>query len=153
MPSPHCQHAQSCFFSHTLHNPSHTYTSSNTFSGNGPIPFVLDLVDTVEEQKVLQSKARGRIMTDSWLRVLGADGVYSIGDCATMDESPLPGQINPLSCCDMIFLIYIHIHTHTHTYIHTHTLPLRCHKTFVMPSHFHQYASVQVPLNIPTRSQ
>lgn len=33
-------------------------------AGNGPIPFVLDCIDRVEEQKELQSKARGRIATD-----------------------------------------------------------------------------------------
>jgi hypothetical protein len=42
-------------------------------AGNGPIPFVLDVVNTIEEQKVFQAKARGRIVTDNWLRVLGAE--------------------------------------------------------------------------------
>ena len=59
-------------------------------AGNGPIPFVLDFIEQVPEQKSAQNKARGRIVTDSWLRVVGAENVYSIGDCAVMDESPLP---------------------------------------------------------------
>ena len=59
-------------------------------AGNGPIPLVLDVVENIPEQKALQSKARGRIVTDSWLRAAGADGVYSIGDCAMMEDSPLP---------------------------------------------------------------
>ena len=42
-------------------------------AGNGPIPFVLDVVDKIPEQKVFQAKARGRIVTDNWLRVLGAE--------------------------------------------------------------------------------
>lgn len=42
-------------------------------AGNGPIPFVLDVVGKIEEQKVFQAKARGRIVTDNWLRVLGAE--------------------------------------------------------------------------------
>jgi NADH dehydrogenase FAD-containing subunit len=42
-------------------------------AGNGPIPFVLDVVNTIEEQKAFQAKARGRIVTDNWLRVLGAE--------------------------------------------------------------------------------
>ena len=42
-------------------------------AGNGPIPFVLDVVNNIEEQKVFQGKARGRIVTDNWLRVLGAE--------------------------------------------------------------------------------
>jgi NADH dehydrogenase FAD-containing subunit len=39
---------------------------------------------------LIKAKARGRIVTDNWLRVLGAEGVYSIGDCAMMQDSPLP---------------------------------------------------------------
>lgn len=42
-------------------------------AGNGPIPFVLDVVGKIEDQKVFQAKARGRIVTDNWLRVLGAE--------------------------------------------------------------------------------
>jgi len=59
-------------------------------AGNGPIPLVLDVVDKVPGQKEFQAKARGRVVTDNWLRVLGAEGVYSIGDCAMMQDSPLP---------------------------------------------------------------
>lgn len=37
-------------------------------AGNGPIPLVLDVVNSVSEQKEFQAKARGRIVTDNWLR-------------------------------------------------------------------------------------
>ena len=42
-------------------------------AGNGPIPFVLDTVNKIAEQQSLQGKARGRIVTDNWLRVMGAE--------------------------------------------------------------------------------
>lgn len=59
-------------------------------AGNGPIPLVLDIVEKIEQQKVIQSKARGRIGIDGWLRVAGADGVYAIGDCTFQEDNPLP---------------------------------------------------------------
>lgn len=59
-------------------------------AGNGPVPLVLDLIEGIPEQREQQSKARGRLVTDPWMRVLGADGVLGIGDCAFCSESPLP---------------------------------------------------------------
>lgn len=41
---------------------------------------MLDVVGKIEEQKVFQAKARGRIVTDSWLRVLGAEVSVRAGD-------------------------------------------------------------------------
>jgi NADH dehydrogenase FAD-containing subunit len=59
-------------------------------AGNGPVPVVLDMIQTVDAQKTQQQKARGRLCVDSWQRVLGAEGVLSIGDCAFNPEAPLP---------------------------------------------------------------
>lgn len=59
-------------------------------AGNGPIPFVNDLISGVEEQKAVQDQARGRIAIDSWCRMRGADNVYAIGDCTFNQENPLP---------------------------------------------------------------
>jgi NADH dehydrogenase FAD-containing subunit len=59
-------------------------------AGNGPVPLVLDLIEAVPEQKAAQNKGRGRLATDAWLRVIGTEGILSIGDCAFQLESPLP---------------------------------------------------------------
>ena len=59
-------------------------------AGNGPIPLVLETIRAIDQQQALQSQARGRLVTDPWLRVLGAPGVFSIGDCAIIDGAPLP---------------------------------------------------------------
>lgn len=39
---------------------------------------------------------RGRLVTDDWLRVLGAPSVFALGDCAVVDDKPLPqtAQVN-----------------------------------------------------------
>lgn len=51
----------------------------------------------VESQRSAQAKARGRIVTDSWLRMVGwadakdgSSGVFSIGDCAMIEDRSLP---------------------------------------------------------------
>ena len=54
------------------------------------MPLVLDLIESIPAQKEQQTKARGRLVTDPWMRVIGADGVLGIGDCAYCNESPLP---------------------------------------------------------------
>ena len=59
-------------------------------AGNGPVPLVLDVIDSIPEQKLAQSKARGRLVIDPWLRLRGVNDVYSFGDCTLMDETPLP---------------------------------------------------------------
>mmetsp|Transcript_1830 Transcript_1830/g.3984 ORF Transcript_1830/g.3984 Transcript_1830/m.3984 type:complete len:560 (-) Transcript_1830:365-2044(-) len=59
-------------------------------AGNGPLPLVLSAIDKFSEQKAAQSKARGRLVVDPWLRVKGADDIFAIGDCTLMDETPLP---------------------------------------------------------------
>eukprot|EP01039_Chlorochromonas_danica_P005982 gene5982-6587_t len=59
-------------------------------AGNGPVPFVLGAINKIPEQKDLQSKAKGRLVTDSWLRVKGVRNVLAIGDCSIDLDSPLP---------------------------------------------------------------
>jgi len=44
----------------------------------------------VPYQKEIQDKARGRVAIDGWLRVVGTEGVYSLGDCSFMVDTPLP---------------------------------------------------------------
>ncbi|GMH84267.1 hypothetical protein TL16_g09872 [Triparma laevis f. inornata] len=62
-------------------------------AGNGPMPFTLNLIKTLQpEQQTLQSIARGRIAVDPWLRVIGSDGsLISLGDCACNVDDVLPG--------------------------------------------------------------
>ncbi len=60
-------------------------------AGNGPIPFVNEMINTIgDPQESLQNQARGRIGIDSWCRVIGADNVYAFGDCTFNVDSPLP---------------------------------------------------------------
>ena len=59
-------------------------------AGNGPIPFISNLIDGIGEQKEAQGQARGRLLIDSWCRMHGAPNVYAIGDCTFNPESPLP---------------------------------------------------------------
>lgn len=58
-------------------------------AGIGPMPLTLDLVNKVERQKS-DPQARGRIVVDRWLRAAGAPGVFALGDCSFMPDSPLP---------------------------------------------------------------
>ncbi|CAM9788443.1 unnamed protein product [Ectocarpus sp. 6 AP-2014] len=59
-------------------------------AGNGPLPLVLDLIQGVEEQKEKAAWGRGRLVTDDWLRLLGAPSVFALGDCAVINDKPLP---------------------------------------------------------------
>lgn len=59
-------------------------------AGNGPVPLVLDLINSISQQREEQNKARGRLVTDTWLRVAGLDSVLCIGDCGYTPEIPLP---------------------------------------------------------------
>jgi NADH:ubiquinone reductase (non-electrogenic) len=59
-------------------------------AGNGCLPFVQSFIDSMDEQKSMQATARGRIVTDPWLKVLGTKNIFSIGDCAFIKENPLP---------------------------------------------------------------
>ena len=42
--------------------------------------------------------ARGRVVVDEALRVVGVDGVWSLGDCAAVKNVKTPGQIDPPTC-------------------------------------------------------
>eukprot|EP00611_Tribonema_gayanum_P012184 TRINITY_DN22835_c0_g1_i1.p1 TRINITY_DN22835_c0_g1~~TRINITY_DN22835_c0_g1_i1.p1 ORF type:complete len:594 (+),score=175.20 TRINITY_DN22835_c0_g1_i1:66-1847(+) len=59
-------------------------------AGNGPLPLVVVAIDQISEQKEKAGWGRGRLVTDDWLRVKGAKGVYAIGDCGVVDQRPLP---------------------------------------------------------------
>jgi NADH dehydrogenase FAD-containing subunit len=59
-------------------------------AGNGPIPLTLQIIDDVGgEQKVMQDSARGRLVVDPWLRVVGSEGrILALGDCACACSLP-----------------------------------------------------------------
>lgn len=66
-------------------------------AGNGPLPMTLQLIESLgKEQADHQQSARGRIVVDPWLRVLGGNGeILSFGDCAFLRNGALPatGQV------------------------------------------------------------
>jgi len=69
-------------------------------AGNGPLPLTLQIVDTLgEKQSAEQNVARGRIVTDAWMRAKGSNGsILSFGDCSCTTvgpDGPLPatGQV------------------------------------------------------------
>lgn len=66
------------------------------FSGNGPLPLVLNLIEQLPEQVKRKDFGRGRLVTDEWMRVKGAPGVLAIGDCCVIKDKPLPAnaQVN-----------------------------------------------------------
>jgi NADH dehydrogenase len=42
--------------------------------------------------------ARGRVVVDETLRVEGTEGVWALGDCAAVNNTRTPGQIDPPTC-------------------------------------------------------
>jgi NADH:ubiquinone reductase (non-electrogenic) len=50
--------------------------------GNAPVPFLRNLGIPLDR--------RGRLVVDGHLRVPGREGVYALGDCAAVGETPLP---------------------------------------------------------------
>lgn len=69
-------------------------------AGNGPLPLTLQIVDKLgEEQHSEQNVARGRLVTDAWMRVKGSKGsILAYGDCSCTTigpDGPLPatGQV------------------------------------------------------------
>jgi NADH dehydrogenase FAD-containing subunit len=59
-------------------------------AGNGPLPLTLQLVEKLgEEQAAEQNVARGRIVTDAWMRAKGSNGsILALGDCACITKGP-----------------------------------------------------------------
>jgi NADH dehydrogenase FAD-containing subunit len=59
-------------------------------AGNGPLPLTLQIVDQLgEEQAAEQNIARGRIVTDAWMRAKGANGsILAFGDCSCTTKGP-----------------------------------------------------------------
>jgi NADH dehydrogenase FAD-containing subunit len=52
----------------------------------------------------VQGFARGRLVTDEWMRVKGAPSVLAIGDCCVIDERPLPANAQVCTACVFILL-------------------------------------------------
>lgn len=59
-------------------------------AGNGPLPLTLQIVDTLgEKQAAEQNVARGRIVTDAWMRAKGSNGsILAFGDCSCTTKGP-----------------------------------------------------------------
>ena len=59
-------------------------------AGNGPLPLTLQIVEKLgEAQSAEQSIARGRIVTDAWMRAKGSDGsILAFGDCSCTTKGP-----------------------------------------------------------------
>jgi len=59
-------------------------------AGNGPLPLTLQIVEKLgEKQSSEQNVARGRIVTDAWMRAKGSNGsILSFGDCSCTTEGP-----------------------------------------------------------------
>ena len=69
-------------------------------AGNGPLPLTLQIVETLgDAQESEQDVARGRIVTDAWMRAKGSHGsILAFGDCSCITngpDGPLPatGQV------------------------------------------------------------
>lgn len=50
--------------------------------GNAPVPLIASLGEPLDR--------RGRLVVDDHLRVPGKEGVYALGDCAAVEDPPLP---------------------------------------------------------------
>ena len=59
-------------------------------AGIGTLDFVKRTAEAVEAQAVHAPEARGRLAVDGWLRVVGAPGMFALGDCAHVVGSPYP---------------------------------------------------------------
>jgi len=59
-------------------------------AGIGTLDFVKQAAEAIEAQAEHAPAARGRLAVDSWLRVVGAPGMFALGDCAHVVGSPYP---------------------------------------------------------------
>lgn len=59
-------------------------------AGNGPLPLTLQIVDALgDSQGSEQNVARGRIVTDAWMRAKGSNGsILAFGDCSCITDGP-----------------------------------------------------------------
>lgn len=59
-------------------------------AGNGPLPLTLQIVEKLgEAQAAEQNVARGRIVTDAWMRAKGSGGrIIAYGDCSVTTKGP-----------------------------------------------------------------
>jgi len=56
-------------------------------AGVGPQKLVTDLIESIPAQTTFKKR---QLVVDDWLRVIGAEGVFAAGDCATNLHEPLP---------------------------------------------------------------
>ncbi|KAK4529179.1 hypothetical protein CCYA_CCYA01G0036 [Cyanidiococcus yangmingshanensis] len=56
-------------------------------AGVGPQKLVTDLIQSIPAQRDFKKR---QLVVDDWLRVIGAEGVFAAGDCATNLHEPLP---------------------------------------------------------------
>jgi NADH:ubiquinone reductase (non-electrogenic) len=56
-------------------------------AGVGPQKLVTDLIQSIPAQRDFKKR---QLVVDDWLRVIGAEGVFAAGDCATNLYEPLP---------------------------------------------------------------
>jgi NADH dehydrogenase FAD-containing subunit len=56
------------------------------------VPVVVDLVSQVSEQQEKSQTGRGRLVVDEWMRVKGAPDILAVGDCAVIEDKPLPAN-------------------------------------------------------------
>ncbi|VEU34595.1 unnamed protein product [Pseudo-nitzschia multistriata] len=59
-------------------------------AGNGPLPLTLQLVEKLgDKQSEEQNVARGRLVTDAWMRAKGSNGsILAFGDCSCTTQGP-----------------------------------------------------------------
>ena len=50
------------------------------------------------EELGLPLDARGRVVVDETLRVVGQEGIWSLGDCAAVPNARTPGELDPPTC-------------------------------------------------------
>lgn len=60
-------------------------------AGNSTRPITARIISRLTGMPVEEAiKKRGKIVVDPWLRVVGAKNVFALGDCAMLDDEPLP---------------------------------------------------------------
>lgn len=59
-------------------------------AGNAPNQLVLDIANSIPEQKELSGGRPRKLMVDAFLRVVGAEDMIALGDCSQIMTKPLP---------------------------------------------------------------
>lgn len=66
------------------------YALSLWAAGIGTLDFIKQTAEGIGAQTEHAPQARGRLAVDQWLRVIGAPGMFALGDCAHVIDSPYP---------------------------------------------------------------